>query len=68
MNCRLLQAAAESGALHRSFAAAAYQFSQSVTELKLLQQEMLHGEQRSEAWHALRDGRLTASAFGNALG
>ena len=26
------------------------------------------GEQRTAEWHALRDGRLTASAFGNALG
>ncbi len=26
------------------------------------------GEQRTAAWHALRDRRLTASAFGNALG
>ena len=26
------------------------------------------GEQRTAAWHAERDKRLTASAFGNALG
>ena len=26
------------------------------------------GEQRTAAWHAEREHRLTASAFGNALG
>lgn len=30
--------------------------------------DMGAGEQRTAAWHALRDSRLTASAFANALG
>ncbi len=29
---------------------------------------MADGEQRTDAWHNLRDSRLTASAFSNALG
>ncbi len=29
---------------------------------------MADGEQRTDAWHDLRDSRLTASAFSNALG
>lgn len=29
---------------------------------------MSSGEQRTAEWHALRDSRLTASAFSNALG
>lgn len=30
--------------------------------------DMAAGEQRTAEWHALRDSRLTASAFSNALG
>ncbi len=32
------------------------------------QLDMGQGEQRTAEWHAERDKRLTASAFGNALG
>lgn len=38
------------------------------TKKKRKKSKLSEGEQRTAEWHALRDARLTASAFGNALG
>lgn len=55
--------------LRVAFHQAAINHDRMLSELRLLREtDFNNGEQRNAEWHAVRDNRLTASAFGNALG
>lgn len=51
-----------------AFYTAALSHRKVLKELEDIRMNSLGTEQRTAAWHALRDGRLTASSFSNALG
>ena len=64
---RLLQVLSNAEQFRESFQRAAAIAANGLSR-EAREAEMKIGAQRTEAWHNLRDNRLTASAFGNALG
>lgn len=58
----------QGGELYACFKEAALEWDRGRGALQRRMAEMDGGDQRSDTWFAMREDRLTASAYGNALG